>query len=57
MANVIASGQMPDTCDCFTRLEIINSVIRVVCHLYNTDMLNPVVPFFHKLLRDTQQIV
>ena len=47
MANVIASGQMPDTCDCFTRFQIINSVIRVVRHLYNAYMLNPVIALFH----------
>lgn len=47
MANVIASGQMPDTCDCFTRIQIINSVIRVVRHLYNANMLNPVIALFH----------
>ncbi|MGL7516372.1 hypothetical protein, partial [Salmonella sp. NW881] len=30
---------------------------RIVCHLNNTVMLNPVIPFFHSHLRKTKQIV
>lgn len=50
MANVISSGQMPDTYDNLPCLQVIYSVIRVIRHLYNTYMLNPVVAFFHTVL-------